>query len=110
MSLDRFAATARISRQLKDAEQKADEVLLATAELMSTLVRARATADVVPHTGQTALIRLVQAQKALIEGSSDLFRVHNEMSTIGQELGLLDEKDSTPRFARHDGQTESAVA
>lgn len=110
MSLTHSAATARIARQLKEAEQKADEALLAASELMATLVRSRASNGVVPHTGQAALLRLVQAQKALIEGSSGLFRVHNEMSMIGQELGLLDEENSTPQFAERDGQIERAVA
>ena len=59
MPLDRNAATARIARQLKTAEKQADDAMLALSELMSTLLRARAGADVVPHTGQAALLRLV---------------------------------------------------
>jgi len=96
MSLDRIAATARIARQLKDAEQKADEALLALSELMTTLLHARASTDVVPHTGQAALMRLAQAQRSIIDGGSDLFRVHDVMSSIGRELGVLDEPNSTP--------------
>lgn len=96
MSLDRSAATARIARQLKQAEAKTDEALLALSELMSTLVRARSATEVVPHTGQSALIRLAQAQRSIIDGGSDLFRVHDVMSSIGLELGVLDEPNSTP--------------
>jgi len=96
MSLDRSTATVRIARQLKEAEQRTDEALLAMSELMSTLILARASTEVVPHTGQRALLRLAQAQRSIIEGSSDLFRVHDTMSSIGRELGVLDEPDSTP--------------
>lgn len=93
--LDRNSATARIARQLKEAEGKVEEALLASSELLSTLIRARATADA-PHTGQSALIRLVQAQRSILDGSSDLFRVHDVMSSIGREMGVLDEPNSTP--------------
>lgn len=96
MSLDRATATVRIARQLKDAEAKIDEALLASSELMATLIRARASAEVVPHTGQTALIRLADAQRSIIEGSNNIFRVHDVMSSIGREMGVLDEEGSTP--------------
>lgn len=95
--LNSAAATALIARQLSEAEGKADEALLALSNLMSTLIRARAIADV-PHTGQAALVRLVQAQRSIIDGSSDLFRVHDVMSSIGRELGVLDHPNSTPRL------------
>lgn len=110
MSLDRSAATARIARQLKQAECKTDEALLALAELMSTLVHARSNADVVPHTGQSALIRLSQAQQSIIAGSSDLFRVHDVMSSIGRELGVLDEPNSTPAFGVTEAGNEKVAA
>jgi hypothetical protein len=93
--LDRNSATARIARQLKEAEVKVEEALLASSELFSTLIRARANADS-PHVGQSALIRLVQAQRSILDGSSDLFRVHDVMSSIGREMGVLDEPNSTP--------------
>jgi hypothetical protein len=110
MSFDRTAATARIARQLKQAECKTDEALLALSELMSTLVRARSSTDVVPHTGQNALIRLAQAQRSLIDGGSDLFRVHDAMSSIGLELGVLDEPNSTPPSGLVEAGAEKVAA
>ena len=110
MSLDSSLATARIARQLKQAECKTDEALLALSELMSTLVRARSSTDVVPHTGQGALIRLAQAQRSIIDGGSDLFRVHDAMSSIGRELGVLDEPNSTPKFGLVEAGGEQVAA
>ena len=89
-------ASARIARDLKDAEAKADEAILAASSLMTTLVQARTATGVVGHTGQEALIRLARAQVSLIEGSTDIFRVHDHMSKIGREMGIMDEKGSTP--------------
>jgi hypothetical protein len=97
MSMPLPAATARIARQLRDAETKADAALLAATELMATLIQARSNPAVAVHTGQRALHRLVRAQQSIIEGSSDIFRVHDEMSTIGREMCLLDEDGSTPK-------------
>ena len=96
MSLNQASATARIARQLRDAEQATDQAIIKSAELMATLVRARAESGVIVHTGQKALIRLVRAQQALVDGSSDIFRVHDEMAGIGRELGIFDEPNSTP--------------
>ena len=103
MRLDRNVAAVRIARQLKTAEKQADDALLALSDLMSTLLRARADIHGVPHTGQAALMRLVQAQQSFISGSNDLFRVHDVMSSIGREMGVLDEPNSTPEFGElHD--------
>lgn len=110
MSLTLASATARIARQLKDAESRTDEALIAMSELMSSLVRARASTDVVPHTGQTALIRLAQAQRSIIEGSNDLFRVHDVMANIGREMGVLDEPGTTPPSGLLGSEDASRVA
>ena len=96
MSIPLPAATARIARQLRDAETKTDAALLAATELMTTLIQARSNPAVAVHTGQRALHRLVRAQQSIIQGSSDIFRVHDEMSAIGREMCLLDESGSTP--------------
>lgn len=95
MALSLASATARIARQLSEVEQATDQAILKSAELMASLVRARAETGVVVHTGQWALIRLVKAQQALVEGSNNIFRVHDEMSGIGREMGVFDEREAT---------------
>ncbi len=96
MTMPLPAATARIARQLHDAEKTADAALLASSELMTSLILARSNPAVIVHTGQQALMRLVRAQQSIIDGTNDLFRVHAEVSSIGKELNLLDEEGSTP--------------
>lgn len=110
MSIPLPAATARIARQLRDAETKTDAALLATTELMATLIQARSNPAVAVHTGQRALYRLVHAQRSIIEGSSDIFRVHDELSTIGREMCLLDESGSTPPSGLLEPDTLEQVA
>lgn len=110
MALDMHSATARISRQLRETEQAADTAMLKSAELMATLIRARVESEVVVHTGQSALIRLVKAQQLFVDGSSQVFRVHDEMSKIGQEMGLFDEPNSTPPSGLDESDQISRVA
>ncbi len=110
MKMTSSIAAPRIARALKSAEAKTDEALLAAAALMQELVEARSTTDVVPHTGQEALLRLARAQLSLIEGSTNLFRVHDSMSQIGRELGILDEKDATPKLSFVASFNEEAAA
>ncbi len=110
MKMTNSLASVRIARELKNAEAKADEAILAAASLMRTLVEARAASDVVGHTGQEALIRLARAQTALIDGSTDIFRVHDHMSKIGREMGIMDEEGSTPVLGSIGGISDSVAA
>lgn len=95
MSITRSAAAARIARSLRDAELKTDAALLAASELMSNLLLARQDPELTRHTGQDTLIRLVKAQSSLLQGSTDIFRVHEGVAKIGVELGILDEPEAT---------------
>jgi len=85
--------------KMREAEDRSDSLLEGTADLMKAMVKARRSADVPPHTGQTAIMRLVRAQQSIVAGANDLFRVHDELSTIGVELAIMDEGDATPKFA-----------
>lgn len=102
MSIPTSAAAARIRTQLRDAEAKFDEALLASANLMATMVMARANPAVEVHTGQKALLRLAQAQRSMLNGSSNLFRVHDELVGVGRELGIFDETSPTSPSAISD--------
>ena len=110
MSLDRSAATARIARQLKHAEKQADQALLALSELLTTMLHARASTDVAPHAGQAAIMRLIEAPRSFVGGRTDRFRVHDVMSSIGREMGVLDEPNSTPEFGSVEADNEKIAA
>lgn len=95
MSLNVPAAAARIRRQLRDAEAKADAALQASTALMTTMLEARSIQGVEVHTGQKAMLRLSRAQQAFVDGTSDLFRVHDEMVKVGRAVGIFEE-DTPP--------------
>lgn len=92
--MHRDAANLRIT--LREAEARSDALLEGTADLMKAMVKARRESAVAPHTGQTAIMRLVRAQQSIVSGANDLFRVHDELNTIGLELAIMDEPNATP--------------
>ena len=96
MTMTRQIASARLARQVPEAEQAIDQALQATTAVLQTMLSARIEADVPPHTGQLALSKLMQSQQALIAASNDFMRVHRELAAIGQELMAADYGDCPP--------------
>lgn len=97
MSMTIAAATARIARQLPEAELSLDSALLASARLMGSMLLARQADGVQVFTGQTALMRLAKAQRTLIESQNDMIRVHEELRGIGREVkAITDDEGSCP--------------
>ncbi len=86
MSMTIAAATARIARQLPEAELSLDSALLASARLMESMLLARQADGVETFTGQTALMRLAKAQRTLIEIQNDMIRVDHELRGIGRDV------------------------
>lgn len=97
MSMTIAVATARIARQLPEAELSLDSALLASARLMESMLLARQADGVQVFTGQTALMRLAKAQRTLIESQNDMIRVHEELRGIGREVkAITDDEGSCP--------------
>lgn len=98
MSITIAAATARIARQLPEAELSLDSALLASARLMESMLLARQADGMQVFTGQTALMRLAKAQRTLIESQNDMIRIHEELRGIGQEVkAITDDEGSCPK-------------
>lgn len=77
----------RITRDLHEAEAAIDEALIRQANLLATMVRARREASVGAFTGQEALLRLAASQKAMLDASNEIARVHGKLLDVGRELG-----------------------
>jgi|GEM_PF-486350 len=79
-------ADARQLRKLvREAEAVADEAMIAFARLKQAMLAARQNPEVEVHTGQRALMRLVQAESQALAMSTNLMRVHDELSKVGRE-------------------------
>lgn len=100
----------RITRDLHEAEAALDEALIRQANLLATMVRARREASVGPFTGQEALLRLAASQKAMLDASGELARVHGKLADVGRELGSGYADDCPPAGSAGDaGQTFALV-
>lgn len=99
MSMNLSAATARISRQLPEAELSLDSALIAATRLMETMLLARYSGrdagEVRAFAGQAAIMRLARSQRSLIESQNDMIRVHRELLSVGREVKAIDDEDGT---------------
>lgn len=99
------AYMARIRSQIRDAEAKADESLLAKLTVMSSILRARQVEDLpAPHVGQEAIIRLGRAIQSDISGANDVFRSHNALVDDKTLITGMPGHDDTQRFSPATGE------
>jgi len=74
------AYMTRIRTQIRRAEAKADESLLAKLEVLSSILRTRQSEEVpAPHIGQDAIVRLGRAIQSDIASANDVFRSHDAL-------------------------------
>ena len=83
---DRFRSDAHnLKKLVREAEALADESMIAFARLKQAMLAARQNPGVEVHTGQRALMRLNEAETQAIAMSTNLLRVHDELSKIAIE-------------------------
>lgn len=75
-----------IRKLIREAEAVSDEALLACARLKQAMIRARQNPEVSVDAGQRALLRLTHAEAQALSLSTNLLRVHDELSKIGREM------------------------
>ncbi|MGQ7829799.1 hypothetical protein [Altererythrobacter sp. Z27] len=82
---DRILSDAyNIKKLIREAEALADESMIAFAKLKQAMLSARLNPEVGVDTGQRALIRLNQAEQQAMAMSTNLLRVHDELSRLAR--------------------------
>ncbi len=71
-----------IKKLIREAEATADESIIAMARLKQAMLTARQNPQVEVHVGQRALVRLTEAESQALAMSSNLLRVHDELSKL----------------------------
>lgn len=105
------AYMVRIKKQIRAAETKADESLLAKLDVMSSILRARQSEDMpAPHVGQEAIVRLGRAIQSDISGANDIFRSHNALVADKTEIMGIPGHDDTLAFVETEGEERQAAA
>ncbi|WP_232367398.1 hypothetical protein [Altererythrobacter lutimaris] len=89
---DRILADAyNLKKLIREAEALADESMLAFAKLRQAMIAARQNPAIEVDTGQRALMRLTQAEQQAMSMSTNLLRVHDELSKIARTTAVMDE-------------------
>lgn len=92
---DRIRKDAQnLKKLIREAEALADESMAAFAKLKQAMLVARQNPGVEVHTGQRALMWLNQAEAQAMAMSTNLLRVHDELSKIAREK--MGEEEDVP--------------
>lgn len=73
-----------LKKLIREAEALADEAIIAMARLKQAMLAARQNPEVDVCTGQRALVRLTEAESHALAMSTNLLRVHDELSKVAQ--------------------------
>jgi len=93
---DRMLADAHnLKKLVREAEALADESMMAFARLKQAMLAARQNPGVEVDTGQRALMRLNQAEAQAMSMSTNLLRVHDELSKVAREK-MAGDDDNLP--------------
>ena len=79
-----------LKKLIREAEALADESIIAMARLKQAMLAARQNPEVEVHTGQRALVRLSEAESQALSMSTNLLRVHDELSKLAREYASGD--------------------
>ena len=94
MTLTLPSATARLYRELNDAELSADKSIADVATLVNSAARARMDVKGIGRAvGHKALLRLHKTLGSAIALRGELLRAHNELIEVGTEVGVVDHGD-----------------
>lgn len=82
---DRILTDAHnLKKLIREAEALADESIIAMARLKQAMLAARQNPAIEVHTGQRALMRLTEAEAQALSMSTNLLRVHDELSQLAR--------------------------
>jgi hypothetical protein len=79
-----LADAHQLKKLIREAEALADEAIIAMAKLKQAMLAARQNPLVEVHTGQRALVRLTEAESQALAMSTNLLRVHDELSKVAE--------------------------
>jgi hypothetical protein len=77
-----LADAHKLKKLIREAEALADESIIAMARLKQAMLAARQNPAVEVSIGQRALVRLTEAESQALAMSTNLLRVHDELSKV----------------------------
>lgn len=81
MTLSIQTVGRRVAENLANAEDLANQTLMAYAKLMQSMMEVRTKTDVGPYEGQIAVTRLQAAMSKIVEAQGDTVKAHKLLRT-----------------------------
>ena len=104
-------AGVRIAEDLETAERLTNECMRAYARLLQSMMNVRLDTDLPQYQGQTAVMRLQEAQKHQVDAMSHLARVHKSMrEDFLQITNVADEIGRCPTTGLKESPPEKSAA
>lgn len=91
MSMNTTSATARLQRELPEAEAAINTAMLQVSATLHAAIVAKHDTRHTSSTAHAALLRMHRSVGELINASSELRRAHGELVKVGVEVGTMDE-------------------
>lgn len=88
MLKERLAVAQKVAREIQDAEAAIDNAIAAVGVLMVSLPQAQAVAKLSSVAGDTAFAHLHAAASGMLGGRTSMVKLHNELATIKDKMGL----------------------
>lgn len=93
---NRIVADAQnLKKLIREAEALSDEAIIAMARLKQAMLSARQNPMIEVNTGQRALLRLTEAESHALSMSTNLLRVHSELTKVAEVHAGPDFGDKT---------------
>lgn len=86
-----MADAYNIKKLIREAEALSDETMVACARLKQAMIAARQNPNIPVDTGQRAIMRLTQAEQQALSMSTNLLRVHDELSKVARVYAGTDD-------------------
>ena len=90
MMYQKISAAHDIRAQLLPTEDKIDEAIAHSAQLIAAMMKARADTGVSAAIGHTAIAQVSAAQVQMIEARRAMIRAHKALVEVGGEIGVLE--------------------
>lgn len=104
-------AGMRVQRELASFEQLIDQSLQQGGLLLAAMMEGRQLDDISPAAGQSALLHLVEAQRALASASSKTIKLHQDLRKLNEDVKAVpDENGECPWPDQFTAATEDHIA
>lgn len=89
MMHQKIVAAEEIRARLLPTEDKIDEAIAYSAQLIAAMMKARAETGVAAAVGHTAIAQVSAAQAQMIEARRAMIRAHKALVDVGGDVGVL---------------------